>query len=83
LTAIPPLDESRFYEGYRKRLEIKLDQKIKQIAREEHLLSLPSNADDEDLQVSLRHAIHERDELVILLEQIRGYMENLPHQNNA
>jgi DNA-binding response OmpR family regulator len=79
-TAVTPLDEARFYEGYCKRLEIKLDQKVKQIAREEHLLGLPANADDEDLQVSLRHAIHERDELVLLLEQIRKHMEDLSNQ---
>jgi CheY-like chemotaxis protein len=81
LTATPPLDETRFYEGYCERLEIKLDQKVKQIAREEHLLGLPANANDEDLQVSLRHAIRERDELMLLLEQIRRHMENLSNQN--
>jgi len=83
LTAHPPLDESRFYEGYRQRLEAKLGQKVKQIAREEHLLGIPSNADDEDLQVSLRHAIHERDELEALLEQIRKQLEKLSHQSKA
>lgn len=81
LTAIPPLDDSRFYEGYRQRLEAKLEQKVKQIAREEHLLGIPSNADDEDLQVSLRHAIHERDELEVLLEQIRKQLEKLSSQD--
>jgi len=81
LTAAPPLDDARFYEGYRQRLEAKLDQKVKQIAREEHLLGIPSNADDEDLQVSLRHAIHERDELEILLEQIRKQLEKLSSQD--
>lgn len=83
LTAIPPLDEARFYEGYRQRLEAKLDQKVKQIAREEHLLGLPANADDEDLQVSLRHGIQERDELQVLLEQIHKQLEKLSSQNKA
>lgn len=83
LTAHPPLDEAKFYEGYRQRLEIKLDQKVKQIAREQHLLGQPSNADDEDLQVSLRHAIHERDELKILLEQIHKQLEKLSNQSKA
>ncbi|MFT3894659.1 MAG: response regulator [Anaerolineales bacterium] len=81
-TAIPPMDEARFYEGYRKRLEIKLDQKIKQIAREEHLLGLPANADNEDIQISLRHAIYERDELQSLLEQIHIQMEKITRQSN-
>lgn len=80
-TAIPPMDEARFYEGYRDRLEVKLEQKVKQIAREEHLLGMPANADNEDIQISLRHAIYERDELQILLEQIHLQMEKLPRQN--
>jgi CheY-like chemotaxis protein len=79
-TDVTPLDEARFYEGYCQRLEIKLDQKVKQIAREEHLLRLPANANDEDLQVSLRHAIHERDELVLLLEEIRKHTEGFSNQ---
>jgi CheY-like chemotaxis protein len=33
-----PLKELEFYEGYRKRLKTKLDQKVKQIARSERLL---------------------------------------------
>jgi len=83
LTAVPPMDEARFYEGYRRRLEVKLDQKVKQIAREEHLLGIPANADNEDLQISLRHAIHERDELESLLEQIHKQMEKLPSQTKS
>lgn len=83
LTAVPPLDEARFYDGYRQRLEAKLDQKTKQIAREEHLLGIPANADDEDLQVSLRHAIRDRDELESLLEQIRKQLEKLSGQSKT
>jgi hypothetical protein len=83
LTAVPPLDEARFYAGYRQRLEAKLDQKLKQIARDEHLLNLPSNADDQDLLVSLRHAIRERDELEGLLEQIHKQLEKLSSKNQA
>jgi len=65
-----PLDDFKFYEGYRQRLEAKLDQKVKQIAREEHLLGNRSKPQDQDLQVSLRHALKERDELITLIEQI-------------
>ena len=37
-TAVEPLNEFKFYDGYRQRLEAKLEQKVKQIAREERLL---------------------------------------------
>lgn len=80
ITAVHHMDDARFYEGYRKRLEIKLDQKIKQIAREEHLLGIPANADNEELQVSLRHAVHERNELILLLDEIRKQVEKLSSQ---
>lgn len=82
-TAVTPLDEVRFYAGYCQRLEIKLDQKIKQIAREEHLLRLPANANDEDLHVSLRQAVRERDELMLLLEEIRRHTEGFSDQRAA
>jgi DNA-binding response OmpR family regulator len=67
---IEPLNEFNFYNGYRRRLEAKLDQKIRQIAREEHLLGTHP-AEDEALMLSLRHAVKERDELMILLDQIQ------------
>jgi DNA-binding response OmpR family regulator len=72
-----PLNEFEFYDGYRQRLEVKLDQKIKQIAREEHILANRSEAEDQGLQVSLRHAIKERDELKALLEQIRKQLAKI------
>lgn len=75
--AVEPLDEAKFYEGYRQRLEAKLGQKIKQIAREEHLLGSRSDAEDQDLQVSLRHAIRERDELKLLIEEIHKQLERI------
>lgn len=72
-----PLNEYQFYKGYRQRLEAKLDEKIKQIAREEHLLESQPDKDDQDIQVSLRHAISERDELKILLEEIHKQLEKI------
>ena len=66
-----PLDEYNFYRGYRKRLEIKLDQKTLQIARDEHLLELTSsNKEKQVLRTSLRQAVDEREEIKILLDQI-------------
>lgn len=74
--AIEPLQEYSFYEGYRTRLGVKLAQKNKQIARDEALLA--ANPHEEDsIQASLRHAIRERDELKILLDQVDGYLAKL------
>jgi DNA-binding response OmpR family regulator len=68
---IQPMHELSFYDGYRQRLETKLDQKNKQIARDEHLLKTRPDLDTEALQTSLRHAIEEREELKILLDQVQ------------
>jgi DNA-binding response OmpR family regulator len=67
---IQPLNEVEFYTEYRNRLESKLDEKNKQIAREEYLLTTDADKEDTSLQVSLRLAIRERDELMLLLDQI-------------
>lgn len=76
-TAMEPVLEYGFYEGYRTRLEAKLAQKNKQIIREEGLLASSSNEDDSTLHTSLRHAIREREELKALLEQVDGYLAKL------
>jgi hypothetical protein len=73
--AIEPMREQSFYEGYRKRLEIKLDQKNKQIARDEHLLKTRADEDNEDLLSSLHHAIDEREEIKLLLDQVDEQIE--------
>lgn len=72
-----PLDEFKFYDGYRERLEAKLEEKVKQIAREEHLLGTTPGAEDPDIQVSLRHALRERDELKLLLAEITKQLERI------
>ena len=74
---LEPLEELNFYEGYRDRLESKLTQKNRQIAREEGLLKAHPDQDDMALHASLRHAIRERDELQILLQQVQGYLSKL------
>jgi DNA-binding response OmpR family regulator len=70
-----PLDEFNFYDGYRQRLEAKLEEKVKQIAREEHLLGNRSETDDTDIQMSLRHAYRQQDELKALLAEIYKHLE--------
>jgi len=72
-----PLDEFAFYDGYRQRLESKLDEKVKQIAREEHLLGSRSESEDQDIQMSLRHAYREQEELKILLAEIYKHLERI------
>ena len=72
-----PLDEFAFYDGYRQRLEAKLEEKIKQIAREEHLLGSRSESEDQDIQMSLRHAFREQDELKALLAEIYKHLERI------
>jgi len=72
---IEPLKEFNFYDGYRIRLEIKLDQKIKQIAREELLLGTHSDQEDQYIQASLRHAIRETEELRLLLSEVYEQLE--------
>lgn len=70
-----PFNELDFYKEYRRRLQAKLDEKNKQIAREEHLLGTEADKEDQSLQVSLRRARRERDELKLLLDQIHGQLE--------
>ena len=74
---VEPLDEFDFYDGYRQRLESKLDQKVKQISQEEHLLEGETLSDEQDILMSLRHAIRERDELKLLLAEIHKQLKNI------
>ena len=72
------LNEFDFYDGYRKRLETKLEQKIVQIARDERLLKTLSEEEKPSFQSSLRLAITERDEIQHLLGQVQKHLENNP-----
>jgi CheY-like chemotaxis protein len=72
---LEPLDEFNFYNGYRKRLEAKLAQKTAQIARTEQMLETPSEEDELSLRASLRLAIGEREEIQLLLAQVREHIE--------
>jgi CheY-like chemotaxis protein len=65
------LNEYGFYDGYRKRLEIKLNQKMTQIARDEHLMKTLSEAEKPTFAATLQQAIRERDELQVILAQVR------------
>ena len=64
------INEIDFYDGYRKRLEIKLNQKATQIARDERLLETLSEEEKPSFRASLQSAKSERAEIKSLLEQI-------------
>ena len=65
------LNEYGFYDGYRKRLEMKLNQKMTQIARDEHLMKTLSEVEKPTFVTTLQQAIKERDELQAILAQVR------------
>ena len=71
-----PMSESDFYEGYRQRLEKKLNQKITQIARDERLLASLSEEEKPSFKDSLQVAVNERDEIQRLLAEIQMRMAN-------
>ena len=73
--ALEPLDEIKFYNGYRQRLESKLAQIDKHIARDKLLLGTKSDQGDPSLQVSLHRARSERDEVNHLLNQVRKQLK--------
>ena len=69
------INEDDFYDGYRKRLEIKLNQKNIQIARDERLLESLSEEEKPSFHASLHLAVNEREEIKQLLNQIREQRE--------
>jgi CheY-like chemotaxis protein len=70
-----PLKEFEFYDGYRKRLKMKLDQKVKQITRIDRLLTTISEEEKPAFQHSLRVAINERDEIRLHYDQVNERIE--------
>jgi DNA-binding response OmpR family regulator len=72
----PQMSEAEFYEGYRQRLEKKLQQKNTQIARDERLLLTSSEDERSTFRASLQMAMNERDELQRLLSEIQTRIEN-------
>jgi CheY-like chemotaxis protein len=78
---VPPsssiMSEAEFYEGYRQRLEKKLQQKITQITRDERLLDSIPQEEKSTFQASLQMAMNERDELQRLLAELQVRMESL------
>lgn len=75
-SAVQPLNEIEFYDGYQKRLETKLAQKNVQITRDERLLGNLSEEEKSAFEESLQHAIRERQEIQLLLAQVREQIAN-------
>ena len=73
----PQMTEAEFYEGYRQRLEKKMQQKSTQIARDERLLQTISEDESPTFRASLQMAMNERDELQRLLSEIQTRLENI------
>jgi DNA-binding response OmpR family regulator len=72
----PQMSEAEFYEGYRQRLEKKLNQKVTQIGRDERLLKTIAEEEKPTFRASLQMAINERDELERLLAELQTRIEN-------
>lgn len=70
-----PLTDPDFYNGYRRRLEAKLNQKMKQIARDQGLLDTLSEEEKPAFMASLQQAVSQRDEIQHLLDRIEETME--------
>jgi DNA-binding response OmpR family regulator len=71
------MSEAEFYEGYRQRLEQKLNQKNTQIARDERLLTTISEDEKSTFRASLKMTMNERDELQRLLSELQIRIENM------
>jgi DNA-binding response OmpR family regulator len=78
-----PIDERKFYEGYRRRLKTKLDEKTRQIKRDDLLLGIQSDEADQFLHASLRKAKSEWEEIKLLLEQVEEQLEKYKKRNNT
>jgi CheY-like chemotaxis protein len=75
-TTLLSLDDYEFYERYRKRLEVKLHQKVTQIARDEHLLRTLPESERLTFESTLLQAIKERNEIQLLLSKIHDQLKN-------
>lgn len=75
-----PMDETAFYEGYRKRLEGKLRHKNTQIARTERLLDTLNPDQKTAFQALLEQTVQDRDEIQSELDQLDHLLTEAPHE---
>lgn len=71
-----PLDTRKFYEGYRQRLEAKLKEKVAQITRTESMMETLTEEQKRTFQIDLNSSIEERDEIQLLLDQLRDLLKS-------
>lgn len=71
-----PLDDSQFYNEYRKRLETKLIQKNTQITRAERLMQTLPEEEKAAFLISLHQSMNERQEIQHLLDEIHTLTED-------
>ncbi len=79
----PMMSEAEFYEGYRQRLEKKLQQKITQITRDERLLETIPEEEKSTFRASLQLARNERDEIQRLLTELKARMANISNSEES
>ena len=76
---VPPtlsrMSEAEFYEGYRQRMEKKLQQKVTQINSDERLIESIDEEEKTTFRASLQMAKNERDEIQRLLQELQIRME--------
>lgn len=77
--AVKPLEELDFYREYRRRLQVKLEQKTTKIARDQTLLEGMQAQDDEApaFKADLDLLLKERNDLQLLLKQIDEHLKTL------
>lgn len=74
--ATQPPQDFDFYDGYRKRLEAKLEQRNVQIGRYEFLLSSTLSSEEHlAVQASLARALSDRQEIKLLLDEVREHLK--------
>jgi len=71
------LNELEFFEGYRKRLEIKLKHKSTQIARDQHLLETLQEPQKQAFKTSMQVKLREKEEIQELLDEIREKIDSI------
>jgi len=81
ITVTRPMSEPKFYNGYRERLETKLEHKEKQIKRIERLLPTIPPTQKTSFEELYRHAVYDRDEITKELKQLEETIQKLNEKN--
>jgi CheY-like chemotaxis protein len=77
ITIPRPLEQPKFYSGYRARLETKLQHKNRQIARIERLLPTLDEEQRNSFQVLYEQALRDRSEIEVELGALKDIIEKL------